>query len=231
MSINLIKQREEKVKVCLKKKFTPDTDIVAKVNLILDVSGSMMARYRSGAVQEIVERIYPIASVFDDDKELEMYIFSNGFEKLNSVTTNNYENYVQSEIVNKNRVCGGTYYNKVINNIVTENKNTEVPVYNIFITDGNNNDQDETKETIINSSNEKIFWQFVGIGNEEFYFLKKLDNLNGRSNDNANFFSVNEIANLSDEELYEKLLNEFPSFLENYQNKPVRKGFFGRLFS
>jgi uncharacterized protein with von Willebrand factor type A (vWA) domain len=229
MSINLIKQRQEKVKLCLKKKFSVDTDIKARVNLVIDVSGSMSGRFKNGNVQDIVERIYPVASVFDDDKELDVYIFNNSFSRLTPVTIDNYEGYVQKRIIDTGSIGGGTNYNPVISDIVKENKGTDVPVYNIFITDGDNWDKSETTKTMIKSSNEKIFWQFVGIGYDSFDYLQKLDDLTKRVNDNADFFSVNEISDLTDEELYSKLLNEFPSFLKNYKSEK-QKGLFSRLF-
>jgi predicted metal-dependent peptidase len=231
MSINLIKEREEKVKICLKKKFKPETNIIAKVNLILDVSGSMHNRYISGKMQDVVERIYPLASVFDDDKELDMYIFNYNYSRLEPVKLDNYEGYVKSKIVDTGYVKGGTSYSPVIEAILNQHKNTTIPVFNIFITDGDNTDKHETEIILKQSSNQKIFWQFIGIGSEEFDFLKKLDNMSGRINDNADFFNVNDLSNMSDEELYNDLLNEFPSFLENFKEEKINNnGLLNRLF-
>ena len=41
-------------------------------------------------------------------------------------------------------------------------------------------------------------------------FLKKLDNINDRYVDNANFFALPNIVNIQDNQLYSLLLNEYP---------------------
>lgn len=86
------------------------------------------------------------------------------------------------------------------------------PVYVIMITDGDNFDKSETTDLIREISGMGMFIQFVGIGSENFPYLEKLDDLTGRVLDNVNFFSSGNIQNMSDKELYEKLLTEFPSW-------------------
>ncbi|KJR46304.1 tellurium resistance protein [Desulfosporosinus sp. I2] len=58
-----------------------------------------------------------------------------------------------------------------------------------------------------------MFWQFVGIGRENYGILEKLDTMESRVVDNANFFALDDIDRISDEQLYERLLNEFPHLL------------------
>ena len=57
-----------------------------------------------------------------------------------------------------------------------------------------------------------MFVQFVGIGKEDFPFLRKLDELPGRVIDNAGFMPVNDLDAIKDLELYDRLLNEFPQW-------------------
>ena len=64
-----------------------------------------------------------------------------------------------------------------------------------------------------------IFIQFVGIGKESFSFLERLDELSGRFLDNAGFMHVNDIATVKDNELYDRLLNEFPDWLSKAREK------------
>lgn len=59
-----------------------------------------------------------------------------------------------------------------------------------------------------------MFVQFVGLGKEDFPFLHKLDALPGRVIDNAGFMAVSDIDTIKDAELYDRLLNEFPQWLE-----------------
>ncbi|MCK9896911.1 TerD family protein [Frankia sp. AgB32] len=47
----------------------------------------------------------------------------------------------------------------------------------------------------------------------DFSFLEELDEMGGRYLDNASFFSVSDPAELSDEQLYESMMTEYPSWL------------------
>lgn len=95
------------------------------------------------------------------------------------------------------------------------------PTIVFFLTDGNNFDPVEAEQIIRNASDQPVFWQFVGLGNESFDFLKKLDEMKGRFIDNANFFQLNDISKISDKELYERLLNEIPSWLKEAKEKNI----------
>ena len=56
---------------------------------------------------------------------------------------------------------------------------------------------------------------FVGVGNANFGILERLDDLEGRRVDNADFFSLSDLKMISDDELYERLLGEYPSWLRD----------------
>lgn len=210
--ISLIKKREEKISVILSKK--TQNQISAQVALVMDISGSMRKLYKSGVVQNILERIYPLATKFDDDGSLDMWIFSHSFNKLSAVVEENFDTYIEAEILNKkpSSSWGRTEYAPVMEDVISTYKYSKIPAYVIFITDGQNSDKTKTKQALIEASNYPIFWQYVGIGFEEFEFLKRLDELKGRAIDNANFFQLNDIMSVSDEELYNRLLNEFPDW-------------------
>ena len=107
----------------------------------------------------------------------------------------------------------------------TENKTTSAnqPTYVLFLTDGDNGDHAKTEDALREASNEEIFWQFVGIGNAGFAFLEKLDNLSCRYIDNASFFQVNDLDSISDNDLYSRLLNEFPQWIKLAKNKNIIK--------
>ncbi|MBK8185580.1 MAG: VWA domain-containing protein [Candidatus Competibacteraceae bacterium] len=70
-------------------------------------------------------------------------------------------------------------------------------------------------------SSEPVFIQFVGIGKEDFPFLRKLDELPGRLIDNAGFMSINDLDGIQDAELYDRLLNEFPRWLTKAREKRI----------
>lgn len=195
----------------------------AQVVVAMDFSWSMSFLYNDGSVQKLVERLFPLALGFDDNEELDFYLFDHGYRQLSSVTRGNYATYIQD---NAHGDMGGTNYAPVLSAIAKDKFTTggflgwgakDVPigdpVYVIFITDGDNGDHAETKHIVRELSKKGIFIQFVGIGHSSFSFLEKLDDLDGRLIDNCNFFSAVDIGKMSDDELYGKLLTEFPEWI------------------
>jgi hypothetical protein len=191
-------------------------DQKAQIVLCLDISGSMETMYLNGEVQKILERVTPIAMGFDDDQAFQLYLFENGVSKHHTdISVTNLQGVVSREILGHYRF-GGTNYAPAINRIVqdyTKGTTPIVPVYVVFLTDGENSDHEETRKALINASRFGVFFQFVGIGRASFSFLQELDNMQGRVIDNANFFSLNDFNSVSDEKLYGELLGEFPSWL------------------
>lgn len=228
MALDLKKIDERKGIVLNLKKEKGIENQKAQVALCMDISGSMSSLYRSGYVQQVIERLVPVALQFDDNGELDLYMFSDNCKKhKNNVTLTNLDGFVQNEILT-NYSFGGTEYAPPINLIRKEvessgksflgfggnkPKKLKYPVYVIFITDGENADKNYAEEAIREASKHGIFFQFVGIGSAAFPFLEKLDNLSGRFIDNANFFKVPDLNRMSDSDLYSKLLNEFPSWI------------------
>lgn len=92
-----------------------------------------------------------------------------------------------------------------------------------FVTDGDNFDRSQTEKLIKEYAKLPIFWQFIGVGDSSFSFLEKLDEMKGRFIDNANFFQVNDIDRISDEQLYNRLLNEYPKWLQEARRKGILK--------
>lgn len=221
--------RKEKVLDLKKKKGLQGQK--AAVILVLDYSYSMQPLYNNGKVQELVERILPLGLAFDDNGEVDFYLFHSGSIKVpENITMENVFGYINKRVIGKYEM-GGTNYAPVINNVIDQffprsggrffglgkpkrkEGTIEDPVYVIFITDGENGDENATEDAIRQASKHGIFFQFIGIGDQQFYFLQKLDDLRGRNIDNANFFTVPDLARKSDDELYELMLNEFPSFI------------------
>lgn len=230
MAIDTFKITERKKLVIDTKKNLGIPDQKAQVILALDYSGSMSDLYRKGIVQDTVERILPIALGFDDDGTVDTYIFENDCNRIpEGATVKNLDGYVQNKILNGGYRMAGTSYAPIINQIVADfgakkkggflgmgskPGTSEIPVYVIFITDGENDDKVATEDAIREAANYGIFFQFVGIGNERFNFLTKLDDLSGRTVDNADFFKVSDLQGLSDTDLYSNLMNEFPSWIK-----------------
>jgi von Willebrand factor type A domain. len=213
-SVQLLNMRKETVNLlCMEKKGL--SNVKARVGVAMDYSGSMEDEYLDGLVQATIERILPLALRFDDNGELDMWLFDDNFRSLPTVTTNNFYGYVQKEILDKKYRMGGTNYAPVMKDIMSrymKKEPSDMPTYILFVTDGDNSDKAETERVIRESANHNIFWQFVGIGNARFSFLQMLDDLKGRPIDNTDFFAIKDINNTPDQELYKNLLNEYPGW-------------------
>ncbi|MBF0101652.1 MAG: VWA domain-containing protein [Desulfobacterales bacterium] len=199
-------------------------NLKAQVVLVLDISKSMNSLYKSGVIQNVIERILALALNFDDDGSIDIFLFGTNAYSLPSVTINDFDNYVQNIILTKYKINEATNYAPPLKLIYDKYCGKQsVPVFVIFITDGGNADKKETENIIRPISSEPIFIQFVGIGADDFPFLRKLDQLTGRVIDNAGFMEVNDISNIKDKELYDRLLNEFPQWLNNAKEKKIIK--------
>lgn len=215
MSIELKKSiidLSKKAKIELEKKGLQDTK--SQVVLVLDISKSMNRLFKSGVVQELIQRILGLALNFDDDGDIDIMLFGSKAYQLPSVSLDDLDGYVDREILANYKVIEATKYATALNLIRNKYQGNKAdPVFVIFITDGNNSDKKETTELITELSKESIFFQFVGIGKEDFPYLKKLDDLPNRFLDNAGFMHVDDISSIDDSSLYESLLNEYPEWL------------------
>lgn len=235
MSIDLLKVKERKSTILNLKKDTGLENQAAQVILALDYSGSMSNLYRNGSVQEVVERILPLGLAFDDNQAVDFYLFEDDYTKLpENITLKNVDGYIKEKVLG-NYTMGGTSYAPVLEAIYDDFVKTkggffglggkvttmELPVYIIFITDGENSDKDDTREIVRKMSNAGFFIQFIGIGNESFNFLSKLDDLSGRLIDNANFFKVPNLQTVSDDDLYRLLMKEFPLWVKQAKSKEL----------
>lgn len=205
--VNLVKEREQKVKYLLTKKNI--SDLTSEVKFVVDISGSMDHLYTSGQVAEIIERIFPVALALDDNKEMEVKLFNEQCKDFTTVTEDNLSNY---RMILGNPTYGGTNYAPAIEAITKEAKQGlyKFPVLVVFITDGDNWDKAKTKQALYEASKYPIFFKFIGIGSgSDFEFLKELDDLTDRKFDNADFQEIKDLKNISDEKLYESLINEY----------------------
>ena len=202
----------------LKKKNLENT--VARVGLVLDISGSMVPRFKNGTVQSIVNKTLPLAVQFDDDGELDFWFYGTTARKMDSVNLKNYTTAVPEDWKHLMLELGGRNNEPIVMRmVVDEYKDTKIPAYVLFITDGGVNQKREIQNIITESSHLPIFWQFVGVGGKNYGILEKLDTMSGRYVDNAGFFALDDFKKVSNEELYARLLEEFPSWLEEIKKK------------
>lgn len=220
----------------------------ARVALCLDISASMNGLYRSGKIQALVERILALGLRFDDNGEVDVFLFGAYGHEEPPVNLANHRSYVP-DMVSRRALEGGTSYASAMR-LIRERyfggsgrrdrpHGDTYPVYVMFVTDGAPHDRDETEDQVRFSSYEPVFWQFMAIGpsnksvdagakrkrgfmariaDSQFTFLEKLDDLAGRHIDNADFFGVTDPSNIPDDQLYDLMMTEYPGWLAAARN-------------
>jgi hypothetical protein len=91
------------------------------------------------------------------------------------------------------------------------------PAFVVFQTDGAPSSRRAATNVLCRAAALPMFWQFVGFGNDEFRFLRRLDELPvpaKRVVDNAGFFAAgDDPLAMTDARLYDQLTAEFPDWL------------------
>lgn len=195
-------------------------EIEANVALVLDATGSMNWQYKNGDVQKVLDRLLPLAMTFDQNQTFECWAFAEFATQLSDVDLNNIQNFVENDHRGwKQWNCGARWNNEpsAIQAILEFYKNADLPTYVLFISDGGIVKNREIQQLIREASKLPIFWQFVGVGGSNYGALEKLDALKGRVIDNCDFFAIDHIQQLNDTQLYEYLLQEFPTWLNKIQ--------------
>ena len=199
--------------------------MTARVALVVDMSGSMNRSYNDGTVQEIVNKILPVAVQFDDDGNLDFWFYGTKCERRPSVNMNNYEQAVPADWKSVQGRIGGSNNEPVVMAEIMRTFDTiTLPVYVVFITDGGIYETAKIKKLLIEASYMPIFWQFVGVRGHGYGVLEQLDNLSGRYVDNADFFALDDFKTVPNNELYSRLLNEFPAWLRAIKTRGVLDG-------
>ncbi len=235
--ISLAKKLEEQAPrlVSLAKKATVSLTkhkldkLQASVAFVLDASGSMTGEFSKGHVQSVLDRIAVLATQFDDDGEMDLWGFAEKHRKYPNVTLANIDNYVKTiQASGKGSRwellpgLGGTNNEPpVMEEIVDYYRDSKLPVYIVFITDGGISKTKAIKDVIRRSANYPIFWKFVGLGGSNYGILKNLDDFTDRKIDNTHFFAMDDFASVSDEALYDNLLEEFRTWIDEAKLKNI----------
>jgi hypothetical protein len=164
-----------------------------------------------------------LAVHFDDDGELDVWAFSSNTLALPAATLQNYADFIETAAQGW-RNWGMMSINnepKVIKKVIEHYEKTQLPVLVIFISDGGVSRNKEIKDLLIGAACLPIFWQFIGIGGRNYGVLEKLDTMGGRVVDNCGFFALDDLNSISEQELYDRLLSEFPLWLKEAKNKHI----------
>lgn len=249
-------------------------EIFAHVLLVLDGSGSMWRQYPDG-VQNLINRIVPLALRLDPDGAIPCYAFASHCARLSidttteeevgdNITLENYADFIRR--AQKSRMpyeqttqggflgIGGTSTDKIdasgkkirkaysgseifpglgysneevplLEMLRQDYAGTKKPVLAIVVHDGGVGSSKAISEKIKSMANEgvPIFLQFVGWAGSGYGVLEKLDTLEGRKIDNTGFFALTseDLIQMPEEVLVEKLLKEFPTWLKAAEKEGV----------
>jgi hypothetical protein len=212
-------------------------DIVqCQVALNIDVSGSMTPVFNNGVMREVLSRIFALAWVFDDNKQLEAWAFSTELYELPTVTEQNVDAYVTQNIINNSKISwGGTRYTPAIQDTV-----------NYFFSDNNSKHEKDNRNFIeklffkapkgvqqqSEGSQDPVFLLFItdGMPDDKDQFIHYINTIKNKNifiqaigigstsftvldeiknkTDNFSFYQVNDISNIPTIELYETIINE-----------------------
>ncbi|WP_030754890.1 MULTISPECIES: VWA domain-containing protein [unclassified Streptomyces] len=188
----------------------------AAVYLVLDHSGSMIRFYRDGTMQHLAEQVLGLSVNLDDDGTVPLLFFSNGVDLIADLNLENYRGRI--ERLHAPLDWGGTCYTPAMLAVIEHYQATgsRDPAFVVFQTDGEPFDRQATRELLRRASALPIFWQFVGFGpSRDLRFLRSLDTLDRRTVDNAGYFAAGrQPASRSDADLYDRLMKEFPDWLQ-----------------
>jgi hypothetical protein len=237
-SLDLTK-KAEKVGLVLEKKAAAIGLDLSKlppiaVKAALDISYSMDDEYRDGSVQSVFDQCLGVALKIDDDGDIDVYAFDTRSYRAPTATADDFGTYIGTRPKQGKFGMwpqGGTSYGPVLEQIVKDSfggapkgilggifggsKRAPVgnPVMVLFFTDGDTGDGDAAGRNIKKCQDERtnVYFNLIGVGNgSSFSYLKRLAD----DYDNCGFTHLRS-ARMSDDELYDKIINtEFLEFIK-----------------
>lgn len=224
--------RKQQIAVSLRKHGAGD-GLRARVVLVLDASGSMSKMYNTGVVAAVVERMAAVAAVLDDDATMQAWTFATNCARLPDLHLGELPTWIGLHVrvgesqpnakprmllpgqIDMRTIGGRNEEHKVIDEVrrFVAAQPVPVPTLVLFFSDGGVKRNEEIATTLREAAVQPIFWQFVGLGRAKFGILERFDTMTGRIVDNVGFFAVPDIAAVTDAELYDRLLGEFPSYV------------------
>ena len=215
-----LEKKSELVRLNLEKRQVP-TGIKIAVKQVIDVSGSIKHYFNDGTMQELTDRLLPVAMRFDDNQSLETYAFGSDIAKLDDVVVSDFGNYIDRKFLRQvpNSVLWtGTKYAKALQMVYDDinpkrtfgsffGKKPEIkPSFVEFITDGDTQgDEYETERVLEKLGNFKCYVQLIGVGRgSSFRFLRDMADQFGH----VGFVTFPDLDRVSDEDMYAQLLGE-----------------------
>ncbi|WP_314222575.1 vWA domain-containing protein [Streptomyces zaehneri] len=193
----------------------------AAVYLVVDYSGSMKPYYQDGSVQALADRVLGLSAHLDDDGRVPAVFFSTDVDAVTEIALADHQGRVDRIVAGLGHM-GKTSYHLAMDAVIDHylDSGSKDPALVVFQTDGGPINKLAAERYLCKASKLPLFWQFIGFGDrgsKQFDFLRKLDELPvpaKRAVDNAGFFHAgSDPRKVSDAELYDRLVGEFPAWL------------------
>ncbi|MET7657202.1 MULTISPECIES: VWA domain-containing protein [unclassified Streptomyces] len=193
----------------------------AAVYLVVDYSGSMKPYYQDGSVQALADRVLGLSAHLDDDGRVPVVFFSTDVDAVTDIALADHQGRVDRIVAGLGHM-GKTSYHLAMDAVIDHylDSGSKDPALVVFQTDGGPINKLAAERYLCKASTLPLFWQFIGFGDrgsKQFDFLRKLDELPvpaKRAVDNAGFFHAgSDPRKVSDGELYDRLVREFPQWL------------------
>ncbi|CAL9609737.1 hypothetical protein SUDANB105_05595 [Streptomyces sp. enrichment culture] len=191
------------------------------VYLVVDYSGSMKPYYKDGTVQALADRVLGLSAHLDDDGRVPVVFFSTDVDAVTDIALDGHQGRIERIVAGLGHM-GKTSYHLAMDAVIDHylDSGATAPALVVFQTDGGPINKLAAERFLCKASRLPLFWQFIGFGDpgsRQFEFLRKLDELPvpaKRTVDNAGFFHAGEDPRaVSDAELYDRLVGEFPAWL------------------
>ncbi|NUO42096.1 MAG: VWA domain-containing protein [Streptomyces sp.] len=193
----------------------------AAVYLVVDYSGSMKPYYADGSVQALADRVLGLSAHLDDDGTVPVVFFSTDVDAETEIALADHEGRIDRIVAGLGHM-GKTSYHLAMDAVIDHylDSGSREPALVVFQTDGGPINKLAAERYLCKAARLPLFWQFIGFGDaksKQFDYLRKLDELavpDKRAVDNAGFFHAGaEPRKVSDTELYDRLVGEFPKWL------------------
>lgn len=207
----------------------------AKVGICLAFSDTPRTPAENIIIEEFLRKTLPLTAELDSDGEIEFFSFDSGTSYLDPMFPPVNQVAIDKLVIGKE--TGATDYAKAFSAVrnyydlfpahqnagifkpirrpnSSEVASSDIPVYMVFLTNGDPASDREAELMLNEVSSVPIFWKFFSIGPQPVKFLQHLDDLTYRFTNNADYKYLGDDPNLLKEDaLRSYLLDEFPAWL------------------
>ena len=210
--------------------------VEANVGVVFDDSTSMEHEYEEGHVQQMAARNLALALAWDPDKKADVFALNKG-PYIGTMELNSFDGFIGRNI----QANGNTRFAPALRAVIKhytppqprsslpvwlrnalfgapEPAKQAIPAFVVFYTDGEVQDEDETRQVLRELAGTNIFVQFVGMGETPCTFLENLTYAAGSGARNVGFFKMpceDDNAVVCDAWLYQQLTEPFSEWLRN----------------